>query len=67
MEPEAPVRLPGRCADDRRVLFDYRGRGRAGEEVEVEGAAEDAVLNERDSRVGGGEKEDVGAGGAGLS
>jgi hypothetical protein len=48
-------------------LFDYRGRGRAGEEVEVEGAAEDAVLDERDSRVGGREEEDVGAGGAGLS
>ena len=67
VEAEAPVRLPGRPPDERAVLLDDLLRGRPGEEVEVERAAEQAVLDERDVGGGRSEQEDVGAGGAGRN
>jgi hypothetical protein len=65
VEAKAPHRLPARRADDTRVLLDDRLRRRAREEVEVEDAAEHAVLDERDIRRRRGQKQNVGAGGRG--
>lgn len=65
VEPEAPVRLPGRRADDLGVLLHYGLRGGPGEEVEVEHAADEAVFDEGDVGGGRGEEEDVRAVGAG--
>ena len=59
MEPEAPCRLPRRTADQFGVLFDDLVRRRAREEVEVECAADRAVLDERDVGRRRREQEDV--------
>ena len=64
MEPEAPHGLPRREADERAVLLDDLLRARAREEVEVERAADEAVLDERDVGRGRREEQDVRARGA---
>ena len=64
VEAEAPQRLPRRQPDQRAVLLDDRVRRGPREEVHVERAADEPVLDERDGRAGWGLQERVRAGGA---
>ena len=64
VEAEAPERLPGREPDERAVLLDDFLWARAGEEVEVEHAADEAVLDERDGGGGRRLEERIRASGA---
>lgn len=63
MQTERPERYPRGRAHHRRVLLDDLDRGRAGEEVEVKHAAEQAVLHEGLVAGGRAQEEDVSAGG----
>ena len=65
LEAEPPERLPGRQPDERAVLLDDVLRARAGEEVQVERAAEEPVLEDGDGRRGRCQEEGVRARSAG--
>ena len=66
LETEAPHGLPRRETDERAVLLDDLLRARAREEVEVEGAADETVLDQRDVGGRGRKEKNIGAGGAGT-
>ena len=59
VEAEAPQRLPRREPDQRAVLLDDRVRRGPREEVHVERAADEPVLDERDGGAGRGLQERV--------
>lgn len=61
VEAEPPVGLPGGRADDLGVLLHDGEGGGPGEEIEVQRAAKEAILDEGDVGRGGSEEQDVSA------
>ena len=60
MEPESPERLPSRLADERTVLLNDTFGLWSREEVEVEGATQHTILDERLVRGGWRRENNVG-------